>query len=164
MKFSLVLAFTLMASALAFAPKPVSQRVTVQCDALFDNIMGMDLFDRSKSMYGARDKKDLKVGKIGDASYIPNGLTKAQYEKVRAGEKAKKDARYKMNVQKGGKFKDYDEFYLKRGTDLGAAWKKSVTLGHDMAKTKFDWSGSKDNKLFESNNIGGKKKVAPKRK
>jgi hypothetical protein len=166
MKYTVALTTTLLASALAFAPAPTNPRVSVQCDALFDNINGMDLFDRKKSLYGARSKKDMKVGKIGNNSYIPNGLTKAQYEKVRKGEQTKKDANYSKNVKKAGVFMDYTDFYMKRGTDLGAAWKKSVTLGHDMAKTKFDWSG-KDvsvNKLPESSNVGrfGGKKVAKK--
>ena len=69
-------------------------------------------------------------------SYIPSGLTAAQYNKDRASAQAKKDARYKMNVAKAGKFLGYDEFYLKRGTDLKAGWKKDVTLGHRMTKTK----------------------------
>jgi hypothetical protein len=155
MKYTVALTTTLLASAMAFAPAPTNPRVSVQCDALFDNINGMDLFDRKKSMYGARSKKDLSVGKIGDKSYIPNGLSKAEYEKIRKAEKGKKDANYSKNVKKAGVFMDYTDFYMKRGTDLGAAWKKSVTLGHDMAKTKFDWSG-KDasvNKLPESSNV-----------
>ena len=159
MKLTIAVAFTLLASALAFAPQPTGTRVAVSCDALFDGIAGMDLFDRKKSMYGARSKKDLSVGKIGDKSYIPNGLTKAQYEKVRKDAQTKKDANYSKNVKKAGVFMDYTDFYMKRGTDLNAGWKKSVTLGHDMAKTKFDWSGKDTsvNKLFESSNVGTKK-------
>jgi hypothetical protein len=164
MKLTIAVAFTLLASALAFAPQPTGTRVAVSCDALFDGISGMDLFDRKKSMYGARSTKDLSVGKISDKSYVPNGLTKAQYEKIRSDAQSKKDANYKKNVKKAGIFTDYTDFYMKRGTDLNAAWKKSVTLGHDMAKTKFDWSG-KDvsvNKLPESSNVGGKKVAAKK--
>jgi hypothetical protein len=167
MKLTIAVVFTLLASALAFAPQPAGTRVAVSCNALFDGIAGMDLFDRKKSMYGARSKKDLKTGKISDKSYVPNGLTKAQYEKVRKDTNTKKDANYKKNVKKAGVFLDYTDFYMKRGTDLSAGWKKSATLGHDMAKTKFDWSG-KDvsvNKLFESTKIGnvGAKKVAGKK-
>jgi hypothetical protein len=159
MKYTVAFTFTLLASALAFAPKPTSPRVAVSCDALFDGISGMDLFDRKKSMYGARSSKDLKVGKIGATSYIPSGLTKEQYEKVRKGSQEKKDANYKKNVKKAGIFNDYTDFYMKRGTDLNAAWKKSVTLGHDMAKTKFDWSGAdfNNNKMPESSKLLGKK-------
>lgn len=91
--------------------------------------------------YGARSKKNIKVGQLTDRSYVPMGLTKAQYEKIRADEVAKKGANYQKNVAKAGKFLGYDEFYLKRGTDLNGNWKKDVNLGHRMAKTKFDWSG-----------------------
>lgn len=85
----------------------------------------------------------MAVGKIGDNSYIPAGLTKEQYDKIRKEEKAKKDAVYQKNVAKAGKFLGYDEFYNKRGTDLEQSWKKDPTLGHRMAKTKYDWSGKK---------------------
>jgi len=81
------------------------------------------------------------VGKLGSKSYIPDGLSKAQYEKLRAKEDAAKDANYKRNVKKAGVFQDYTEFYIKRGTDVTDNWIKSVTRGHDMAKTKYDWSG-----------------------
>ena len=84
----------------------------------------------------------LSTGKLTANSYVPNGLTREQYEKIRAGEVAAKDANYKRNVAKAGKFEDYTEFYTKRGTDLTGAWKKSVTNGHKMVKTKYDWSGS----------------------
>ena len=93
----------------------------------------------------------LKQGKLGKNSYVPAGLTKAQYQKVRAADKKKADSNYSRNVSKAGKFLGYDEFYLKRGTDLNGKWKKSVTLGHRMAKTKYDFSGEKDEvKSFES--------------
>ena len=85
----------------------------------------------------------LSTGKLTANSYVPNGLTREQYEKIRAGEVAAKDANYKRNVAKAGKFEDYTEFYTKRGTDLTGAWKKSVTNGHKMVKTKYDWSGKK---------------------
>lgn len=83
-------------------------------------------------------------------------MTATQYEKLRGDEQAKKSAKYAKNVSKAGKFLDYTKFYTDRGTDVKADWKKSVTLGHRMAKTKFDWSGKKDEtKMFES---FGKKK------
>lgn len=87
----------------------------------------------------------LKVGKIGDNSYVPSGLTADEYNKIRGAEKSKKDANYAKNVAKAGQFKDYTDFYIKRGTDVNSGWKKSVTLGHDMAKTKYDWSGKENN-------------------
>jgi len=42
---------------------------------------------------------------------------------------------------------DYTDWYLKRGTDTNAAWAKSATNGHRMAKTKYDWSGQTDPSL-----------------
>jgi len=56
-------------------------------------------------------------------------------------EDKKKDANYARNVAKAGKFLDYTDFYIKRGTDTTDTWINSVTRGHDMAKTKYDWSG-----------------------
>lgn len=91
----------------------------------------------------------MKVGKITDSSYVPAGLTKSQYEQIRAKEQAKKDANYKKNVAKAGKFIDFTDWYLKRGTDLNQGWVKSVTKGHTMVKTKYDYSGGKDNKSPE---------------
>lgn len=85
----------------------------------------------------------MAVGKISENSYIPAGLTKAQYEEIRKAEKAKKDAQYQKNVAKAGKFLGFDEFYEKRGTNLDQDWIKSPTKGHLMAKTKYDWSGKK---------------------
>merc|ERR1712137_935774 len=106
----------------------------------------MDLFNpvKDQNNYGARDKKNLKQGSIGKGSYVPDGLTASQYNAIRSQEKSKADSNYKRNVAKAGKFLGYDEFYLQRGTDLGGAWKKSATLGHRMAKTKYDYSGEKD--------------------
>ena len=85
----------------------------------------------------------LKVGKIVDGkSYVPAGLTAEQYKKVRAADQAKKDAGYKKNVAKAGKFQDFDQFYLKRGTEEGGAWLKSAGRGHTFTKTKYDYSGT----------------------
>ena len=111
----------------------------------------------------------IKQGKLTDSSYVPTGLTKAQYEKIRSTEKKRKDDNYTMNVKKAFKFQDFTEWYAKRGTEEAGAWLKSVTLGHSMAKTKYDWSGTADAKMFESANIGSKKatpskKAAPKKK
>jgi hypothetical protein len=132
---------------------------------LADRIFNLDLFDRDGNKYGARSNKNVKVGKLGDNSYVPAGLSKAQYEKVRAEEKKKKDENYQRNVKKAGKFIDYTEWYMARGTDLSQGWKKSVTLGHRMAKTKFDWSGTADAKTLDSatsTGIFGKKAAAKK--
>jgi hypothetical protein len=83
----------------------------------------------------------LKLGKITDKSYVPNGLTKEQYEKIRLAEVAKKEANYKKNVAKAGKFEDFTEWYKQRGTDTSQGWINSVTRGHRMVKTKYDFSG-----------------------
>ena len=87
----------------------------------------------------------IKTGKITDKSYVPAGLTRAQYEKIRADEQAKKEANYQKNAKKAGIFEDFTEFYLKRGTDEGGSWLKSKTLGHRMVKTKYDFSGQDSN-------------------
>ena len=107
----------------------------------------------------------LKQGKITDSSYVPAGLTKAQYEAVRAKDAAKKDASYKKNVAKAGKFQDFTEWYKKRGTSEGGAWLSSAGRGHTFAKTKYDYSGTgqpnyEDAKKPEafSGSIFGKKK------
>mmetsp|Transcript_14587 Transcript_14587/g.20299 ORF Transcript_14587/g.20299 Transcript_14587/m.20299 type:complete len:156 (+) Transcript_14587:93-560(+) len=145
-----------LASAAAFAPAPQGRPTTAVQDTFMNKIFGMDLFAPNPDVnsYGARDKKDLKVGKIGDKSYVPSGLTAAQYNKIRDEASAKKAANYKRNVAKAGKFLDYTDFYTKRGTDKNDNWFKSVTRGHDMAKTKYDWSGTEDAKGYD----GGKKK------
>ena len=70
-------------------------------------------------------------------------MSKAQYEKIRERDAKKKEENYKRNVAKAGKFEDFTEFYLKRGTDLTGDWINKVTLGHEMVKTKYDWSGKK---------------------
>jgi len=70
-------------------------------------------------------------------------LTAAQYAKFRADEAAKNDAKYSKNAAKAGKYTDFTQWYIKRGTDVTDAWAKSVTRGHDFAKTKYDWSGKK---------------------
>ena len=50
-----------------------------------------------------------------------------------------------------------------RGTDTNSDWKKSVTLGHRMAKTKYDYGAdsSKYAKTFESS-VSGKRQVGKK--
>ena len=91
----------------------------------------------------------LKIGEIKEGkSYVPAGLTAAQYNKFRSDAAAKKKANYEKNVKKAGIFEDYTDFYLKRGTDVSQGWKKSATNGHKMAKTKYDWSGNSDKPLW----------------
>ena len=58
----------------------------------------MDLFDKENNKYGARDKKKkLKDAKLGKNSYVPAGLTAAQYEAIRTKDAKKRDERYKKN-------------------------------------------------------------------
>ncbi|GMI33783.1 hypothetical protein TrRE_jg11863, partial [Triparma retinervis] len=125
--------------------------------SFFATVFDMDLWkDRKDSNeYGARSKKQLKVGKItAGKSYVPAGLTASQYAAARAKDQSKKDKGYAKNVAKAGKFEDYTEFYTKRGTDLNGNWLKSATRGHRMVKTKYDYSGTdqpnyEDMKQFE---------------
>lgn len=87
------------------------------------------------------DIQKIVTGKLTEKSYIPSGLTKAQYEKIRAESDKKKAANYQKNVAKAGVFEDYTEFYVKRGTEVNGSWMNLPNLGHRMAKTKYDWSG-----------------------
>jgi len=170
MKVAYTLAL-LAISVSAFAPAPQG-RSSVSLDAkkaeepakktVFRTIFEMDLFAPNAGVndYGARKNKNVKLGTISEKSYIPAGLTKEQYEKVRSGEVAKKNARYEKNVAKAGKFIDYTEWYIKRGTDTKAEWKADINLGHSMAKTKYDWSGLTDKPLWAT--VDGAKKVGAK--
>lgn len=152
MKTSLVV-LSLAASASAFVPSTSSSRPSVAREALADRIFDMNLFDKDNNKYGARDKKQkYKTGALTDRSYVPSGLTKAEYEAIRKKEVAKKEENYKKNVAKAFKYTDFSDWYAKRGTELAQGWKKTVTLGHTMAKTKYDWSGVADAKKFESTN------------
>lgn len=86
----------------------------------------------------------LKTGVIGEGGYVPDGLTASQYNKIRADAAAKKEANYQRNVKKAGIFEDFTEFYKKRGTGEGGNWLKQAGRGHAFVKTKYDWSGEKD--------------------
>jgi hypothetical protein len=142
-----------LAVASAFAPAQVNSRSSTELNALFDDVFGMDLFAPKKDQnnYGARTQKKLTVGQVGSNSYVPDGLTLEQYKKIRSDEAAKKDANYKRNQAKAFKFVDFTQFYLKRGTDENGKWLKSAGRGHTFAKTKYDFSGQKNEvKSFES--------------
>ena len=142
---ALFLAATL-ATASAFVPAtPATTSTTQLNESLFQKIANLDLWApvADSNNYGARAKKAVKTGTLTDRSYVPTGLTKAQYEKIRADADKKKAANYQRNVAKAGVFEDYTEFYVKRGTDVGGNWMKLPNLGHRMAKTKYDWSGEK---------------------
>jgi hypothetical protein len=142
MKTSALIIAASVASASAFVPAAKAP-VSTELNGLFKTISNMDLWAPVKDSndYGARGKKNIKTGTLTSKSYIPSGLTKEQYEKVRADADKKKDANYAKNVAKAGKFLDYTEFYLARGSDENGSWMKLPNRGHRMAKTKFDWSG-----------------------
>jgi hypothetical protein len=171
MKYIAALALAFSASAAAFAPLQTQNvgRPSTARDAIFDSIIGMDLFApvKDQNNYGARAKKNVKLGSLSDKSYIPTGMSKADYDRIRKSDKDKKDKNYAGNVGKAFQFTDYTEWYTKRGTDVQAAWKKDVNLGHRMAKTKWDWSGTADAKQIDSSvkpkppiGIFGKKTVS----
>ena len=166
MKVSAILAAASVASASAFVPSPQTPQSTQLNESLFKKISNLDLWApvADSNEYGARSKKNLKTGKLTDKSYVPFGLTKAQYEKVRAEEVAKKEANYKKNVAKAGKFLDYTEFYLARGTDLKDSWYTAPNRGHRMAKTKYDWSGEDTSATPLWTGVGNLKKKGGKKK
>mmetsp|Transcript_9016 Transcript_9016/g.17003 ORF Transcript_9016/g.17003 Transcript_9016/m.17003 type:complete len:169 (-) Transcript_9016:1769-2275(-) len=156
MKTTAVVTLACIASASAFAPSSNGARVSTSLNAakkkdqqapakksLFRTIAEMDLFapKADQNDYGARNKKQIGTAKLGDNSYIPAGLTKAQYEAIRSADEKKKAENYQKNVAKAGKFLDYTQFYIERGTDTSEAWNKDINKGHRMAKTKYDWSG-----------------------
>jgi hypothetical protein len=183
MKSIIALLFLLVSSSTqAFIPSSVSlsslssttkKSSSTEQYALADRIFNLDLFSPNKDQnnYGARKQKNIKLGKITEKSYVPSGMTLQQYEKIRMGQQKKKDENYQRNVKKAGVFTDYTEWYTKRGTELTGAWKKSVTLGHNMAKTKYDWSGTSEakqydgttNEKFVQDIFGNKKKVMTKK-
>ena len=131
MKYTAAASIALLATANAFAPAPAAGRVSVAREAIADKIFGMDLWEpvKDSNEYGARSKKNVKVGSLGSNSYVPAGLTKEQYAKVRAEEAKKKADNYNRNVAKAGVYEDFTAWYAQRGTELGQSWKKKVTLG-----------------------------------
>lgn len=165
MKVSAVLIAASVASASAFVPASKAPQSTQLNESLFRKISNMDLWApvADSNEYGARAKKNVKVGELTNRSYVPQGLTKAQYEAIRKAEVEKKNANYQKNVAKAGKFLDYTDFYLARGTEEGGAWYNAPNRGHRMAKTKFDWSGETANQtplwtgVSAKNKKGGKK-------
>jgi len=135
-----------VASASAFAPAPKVPQSTQLNESFFKKISDMDLWApvADSNNYGARGKKNVKTGTLSSRSYVPSGLTKAQYEAIRADADQKKAANYQKNVKKAGVFQDYTAFYMKRGSDENGAWMNLPNRGHEMAKTKYDWSGEKN--------------------
>lgn len=148
MKTTAVVAL-LVSSAAGFVPASNNGReVSVAQNALANKIFGLDLFDPQGNTFGARSKKNLKQGKLTEKSYVPSGLTKAQYEEIRKKEQLAREKKYQEKAKNAFKFTDFTEWYLKRGTSLDFSWRKDVNLGHTMAKTKFDWSGKDPAKPF----------------
>merc|ERR1719253_940404 len=149
MKTTAFVTIATLASASAFAPNSQGRSTTslaAEKKSFFSTVFGMDLFapQADQNDYGARNKKNIGTGSLGANSYIPDGLSKAEYEAVRKGEDKKKADNYQKNVAKAEKFLDYTQFYLDRGTDVNDDWAKNKnTLGHRMAKTKYDWTGQK---------------------
>ena len=142
MKTSALIIAASVASASAFVPAAKAP-VSTELNGLFKTISDMDLWApvSDSNDYGARNKKNTKTGTLTDRSYVPSGLTREQYAKIRADADAKKAANYERNVKKAGVFTDYTDFYLARGTAENGSWMKLPNLGHRMAKTKYDWSG-----------------------
>eukprot|EP00529_Nitzschia_sp_RCC80_P037511 CAMPEP_0113453632 /NCGR_PEP_ID=MMETSP0014_2-20120614/7454_1 /TAXON_ID=2857 /ORGANISM="Nitzschia sp." /LENGTH=154 /DNA_ID=CAMNT_0000345025 /DNA_START=293 /DNA_END=757 /DNA_ORIENTATION=- /assembly_acc=CAM_ASM_000159 len=151
MKLQILLLAVLAVATQGFAPTPAGRTSTELKKSLFDTIFEMDLFapKAEQNFYGQREKKGIKTGKIGSNSYVPAGLTAAEYQKIRDRDDKKKNDNYQKNVKKAGVFQDYTDFYLKRGTDTSQAWKKSATLGHTMAKTKYDFDTNKFGKKYD---------------
>merc|ERR1712161_125992 len=89
-------------------------------------------------------KKNLSNPKLTKGSYVPSGLTREQYDSIRSGEMKKKAGNYRKNEAKAGKFTDFTDWYLDRGTSEAGSWLNDKTLGHTYAKTKYDWSGKED--------------------
>ncbi|KAL7567783.1 hypothetical protein ACA910_000536 [Epithemia clementina (nom. ined.)] len=131
----------------AFAPQQGARPSTQLNEKFWDKVFSMDLFTpvADQNNYGARNKmQKIKKGKVGSGSYVPAGLTLAEYQKIREADDAKAKANYEKNVNKAFKFQSFDSFYNKRGTAENGAWMKAPGRGHTFAKTKYDFSGSKD--------------------
>eukprot|EP00555_Chaetoceros_dichaeta_P004380 CAMPEP_0198263850 /NCGR_PEP_ID=MMETSP1447-20131203/13836_1 /TAXON_ID=420782 /ORGANISM="Chaetoceros dichaeta, Strain CCMP1751" /LENGTH=196 /DNA_ID=CAMNT_0043952597 /DNA_START=23 /DNA_END=613 /DNA_ORIENTATION=- len=140
----------LFAAKKKFVPskKAASAKGAKKSVTLSQRIFDMDLFSPVKEQndFGARNtmKKDFKTGTLSKNSYVPQGLTKAQYEKVRSADSTAKKNNYNKFFSKVGTTLGFYEFYKGRGTDTSQGWKDKVTAGHVFAKTKYDWQGDDD--------------------
>jgi len=135
--------------------------------SIFDAISDMDLWapDKDANTYGARKKKKLGIGDIkAGKSYVPDGLTAAQYQELRKKQETSKKDNYQRNMSKRNTHGKYYEFYKERGTDLNANWAKSVGAGHTFAKTKYDWQGVEGKSFTGSNTEEDPDKVRNKKK
>merc|ERR1719461_392292 len=162
MRVSVAFVAATIACASAFAPATKPTKSTAlfaeKKKSAFSIISGLDLFapKSDQNDYGARNKKKIVRGKIdAKKSYVPSGMTASQYNKIRSKEDKKKRDNYAKNVAKAGVFEDYTEWYKARGTDRDTKW-MSVTNGHRMAKTKYNWGDTTTAKDF-SKKVEGKK-------
>lgn len=85
----------------------------------------------------------LKAAKLGKNSYVPAGLTAAQYQKIRDQDEAKKNSNYQGYASKAFKFITLDTFTKAREVSKGDSIVKDVTRGHTMAKLKYDYESGK---------------------
>ena len=107
MKYSALIALSLLVSASAFTPASngrSTSALSAEKKPFFSQVFDLDLFAPVADVndYGARKKKKIATGKLTEKSYVPTGLSKAQYEKIRAAEIAKKEANYQKNAAKAG--------------------------------------------------------------
>jgi len=165
MKLSALILASTVSCVVGFTSQPafrtVSTELMAEKKSLFRTIADMDLFapKSGQNDYGARSGKKLSIGDIkSGSSYVPDGMDAATYNKIRGDAQKKKEANYAKNVKKAGVYIDYTKFYKDRGTDTSGDWMKSVTNGHEMVKTKYDWSGNKDSNAFVAGNQNNKKK------
>lgn len=89
-------------------------------------------------LFGGGKKKDFKVneGTANKGTYIPAGLTKAQYDKILADEAAKKDKKAKK-FPKGKQVETLTEWMLAE-EKKGNSGADLLTKGHRMVKAKYD--------------------------
>merc|ERR1712021_316254 len=101
--YNVVVALVLLTAVEGFAPHSQARVGTEIRGSLFDAIADMDLFapKKDQNTYGARKNKNLSVGKIQQGkSYVPSGLTAAQYSDIRKKQQKSKEANYQRNVAK----------------------------------------------------------------
>merc|ERR1719262_210915 len=176
MKITILVALSAAAVVQGFAPAKLEGRPATDLKkSLFDTVSDMDLFNTNgvgsglnRNAYGARNnkiyKKNLSTGKISKNSYVPSGMTREQYSQLRTQETKYKDQSYQRNVDKNQVFSRFFDFYKNRGTDNVDNW-RSVTNGHTMAKTKYDWdnvNGQTAQTTASKKQVGGKKKTVKK--
>lgn len=69
MKTCLAILVALFAVAQGFAPTPQGRVTSTQLsETIFDRVIGMDLFKKERSFYGAREKKNVSLPKSSERS------------------------------------------------------------------------------------------------